>query len=254
MATTISIANQKGGVGKTTTSLCLANTLGFKGYKTLLIDCDGQGNSTYASGIDEVQHNIIDVFNGDCKIEDTIVKTKYIDIIGADSSLKNIDVYSYDDVKKDLLKKAIQPIQKNYDFIILDTPPSFDNLLFNAMTASDYILIPTEPSAFAMTGLLELAETIRNIQNSFNPNLKILGILLIKYAKRLKLNQSVKEMLEEYVSENNGRLFETTIRDTVSVKESQLMRMPLIDYKKDSFSNIDYKGLTTEILRILGVI
>lgn len=246
----ISIALQKGGVGKSTTSQALASTLGFKKYKVLLIDMDSQGNVSYSSGINENPKNtIVGVFSEKCSITDTIIKCKYYDIIPADKRyLPNIEMS--EDVEPTLLINALEPIKNKYDFIIIDTPPALGNISFNSLVASDYVVVPCEPRPFALQGLSALNTTI-NKAKSINKKLKVAGILLIKYSNRTVLNRQIKDMVEEYADQMQTKVFTTTIRDGIAVAEAQIMQQPLIDYAKDSKSNIDYKAFVTELLKEL---
>ena len=240
-AVVISIALQKGGVGKSTTAQALASTLGFKKKKTLLIDMDSQGNVTYASGVDTPERTVTDVLGGKCK---------YYDILAADQYLSNVEMAK---VSPTLLKDTvIAPLRDYYDFIVIDTPPALGNLSYNALSASDYVVIPSEPRPFALQGLGALHETINSIQKNVNPNLKVLGILLIKYSNRTVLNRDIKDMIEDYAKEMDTVVFSTSIREAVAVAEAQTVRQPLIDYAKSSKPNIDYKAFTTEVLKMIG--
>lgn len=249
-AVVISIALQKGGVGKSTTSQALASTLGFKKKRVLLIDMDSQGNVTYSSGIDTPEHTIFDVLNDDCSIESAIIPCKYYDLLSSDSFLTNIEMS--ENVEPTLLKDVLEPIKSNYDFIIIDTPPALGNLSFNSLVASDYVVIPTEPRPFALQGLGALHNTIETVRNSQNSTLKVLGVLLIKYSNRTVLNRDIKAMIEEYAEQMNTTVFDTSIREGIAVPESQIVRQPLIDYGKNSKPNIDYKAFTTELLKKIG--
>jgi chromosome partitioning protein len=250
MAVVISVALQKGGVGKSTTSQALASTLGFKKKRVLLIDMDSQGNVTYSSGVDSPQYSITDVLGEDCRTDEALIHCKYYDLLAADSYLTNVEMA--EGVESTLLKNAIEPIKSNYDFIIIDTPPALGNLSFNSLVASDYVVIPTEPRPFALQGLGALHNTIESVRNSQNPTLKVLGILLIKYSNRTVLNRDIKDMIEEFAKQMNTIVFDTTIREGIAVPEAQTVRQPLIDYAKSSKPNIDYKAFTTELLKKIG--
>ena len=250
MAITISIALQKGGVGKSTTAQALASTLGFKQKKVLLIDMDSQGNVTYSSGVDNPERTIFDVLGEDCGANEAMVHCKYYDLLAANTYLTNIEMS--ENVEPTLLKNALEPIKVNYDFIIIDTPPALGNLSFNSLVASDYIVIPTEPRPFALQGLGKLHDTIVRVRNSLNPPLKVLGILLIKYSTRTVLNRDIKTMIEEYAEHMQTVVFNTSIREGIAVAEAQTVREPLIDYAKNSKPNIDYKAFTTELLQKIG--
>lgn len=249
-AVVISVALQKGGVGKTTTSQALASTLGFKKKKTLLIDMDSQGNVTYASGVDTPTKSITDVLGDDCKPSEALIHCKYYDLLAADEYLTNVE--GSEEVEPTLLKNSIAELRSQYDFIIIDTPPALGNLSVNSLVASDYVVIPCEPRPFALQGLGALYNTIQSVQNGLNPALKVLGILLIKYSNRTVLNRDIKDMIEDYAKQMNTVVFDTSIREGVAVGEAQTVREPLIDYAKSSKPNIDYKAFTTELLRKIG--
>ena len=249
MAITISVVLQKGGVGKSTTSQALASTLGFKHKKVLLIDLDPQTNITYSSGVDNPKRTITDVLNEDCKADEALIHCKYYDLLAADSYLTNVEITKVDPT---LLKNVIAPLKSKYDFIIIDTPPALGNLSVNALVASDYVIIPTEPRPFALQGLGRLHSTIESVRNGYNSNLKVLGILLIKYHNRTVLNRDIKDMIEDYAKQMNTIVFNATIREGIAVAEAQTVRQPLIDYAKNSNPNIDYKGFTSEVLKMLG--
>lgn len=249
-AVVISVALQKGGVGKSTTAQALASTLGFKKKKTLLIDMDSQGNVTYASGVDTPAKTITDVLGGDCKPDEALIHCKYYDLLAADEYLTNVE--GSEEVEPTLLKDSIAELRNQYDFIVIDTPPALGNLSVNSLVASDYVVIPCEPRPFALQGLEALYNTIQSVQNSLNPSLKVLGILLIKYSNRTVLNRDIKDMIEDYAKQMNTVVFNTSIRESVVVGEAQTVREPLIDYAKSSKPNIDYKAFTTEVLRKIG--
>ncbi len=249
MAITISITLQKGGTGKTATAQALASTLGFKHKKVLLVDLDPQNNLTYSSGIDEPKRTITDVLGAERSPDEALVHCKYYDLLPADTYLTNVEI---SDVEPTLLKNVLKPLQDRFEYIILDTPPALGHLSFNALVASDYVVIPTEPRPFALQGLGRIHLTIENVKNGLNPNLKILGILLIKYSNRTVLNRDIKSMIEDYAKQMNTIVFDTSIREGIAVAEAQTVREPLIDYAKNSKPNIDYKAFTTELLQRIG--
>lgn len=250
MAKIISIALQKGGVGKSTTAQALASTLGFKNKRTLLIDLDSQGNVTYSSGVDAPARTTYDVLADGCKVQDAIIQCKYYDLLPADPTLANIEMN--EKVETTILKSAIRTIKGRYDFIIIDTPPALGNLSINALVASDYVVIPTEPRPFALQGLGALHRTISAVQQTQNPNLKVLGILLVKYSNRTVLSRDIRSMIEEYAVQMDTKVFAATIREGIAVPEAQTVRQPLIDYAKNSKPNIDYKAFTSELLQMIG--
>ena len=247
MAITISISLQKGGTGKSTTALALASTLGFMQKKTLLVDMDSQANVTYSSGIDNPEHTVFELLGGDCRMDEALLKCTYYDLLAGSAYLTNIE--AAENVEPELLKNVLEPIKENYDFIIIDTPPALGNLSFNALVASDFVVIPTEARPFSLQGLDKLNDTIQTIRQKLNPALKIAGILLVKYHNRTVLNRDIRSMVEEYAVKMQTTIFNTTIREGIAVPESQTVRVPLIDYAKNSNPNIDYKAFTTELLQ-----
>lgn len=247
MATVISIASQKGGVGKSTTALALGSILGFKNKKVLLIDMDSQVNLTYSSGIDKPTKTITDVLGGECSSSEATIKCKYYDLLCADKYLSNVEM---SDVEPSLLRKIVsQPnISKSYDYVIIDTPPSLGNLSYNSLVASDYVIVPVEASVFSMQGIVQLYNTIQNIREHNNKSLKILGILLVRYNNRTVLSRNIKNSLCNYAKVINTMVFNTSIRQGIAVTEAQFKQQPLIDYAGKSKPALDYINFADEVL------
>ena len=249
-ATVISVALQKGGVGKSTTSQALADMLGFMKKKVLLIDMDSQGDVTYSSGVDDPQYSITNVLGNECSAEDALIHCKYYDLLASDEYLTNVE--TTEDVEPTLLKNSITSIKNNYDFVIIDTPPALGKLSFNSLVASDYVIIPSEPRPYALKGLGALHTTIESVKKSQNPNLKVLGILLIKYHNRTVLNRDIRDMIDDYANKMDTDVFATSIREGIVIPESQTIREPLIDYARRSNPTIDYKAFAEEVLKKIG--
>lgn len=250
MATIISIALQKGGVGKSTTAQALASTFGYKGKKVLLIDMDGQHNVTYASGVDEPELSITDVLNMDCTAKEALISCKYYDLLAADDYLSSLDAQN---IKPSRLKNTLLMVEDNYDLIIIDTPPALGSLSYCSLVASNYVVVPCEPGIYGLQGLSALHKTIKHIQDNHNPHLAVLGILLVKYHTRTLLNRDIRQMLEDYSVQMNTTVFKSTIREGVAVREAQAMREPLIDYARKSNPNVDYMNLADEIGERIGM-
>ena len=249
MATTLSIALQKGGTGKSTTAQALASSLGARKKRVLLLDMDSQANVTSASGIDP-EKTITDVFANDCSIDKTINHCSLYDLIGSDQYLANLEAIDQEELEPTLLRKTLAAIQKDYDFIIIDTPPLLGNILKQCLMASDYIIIPIEPRPFALNGLDNLQTTIEAVQ-AVNTNLRVLGILLIKYSNRTILNRQIADSLDERAKNLKTTVFKTTIREGIAVPEAQTIGQSLIEYAPTSKPCIDYKGFATEVLKRL---
>lgn len=246
MATVISIASKKGGTGKSTTALALASILGLKEKKVLLLDFDPQSNVTYSSGIDKPTKTITDVLNGECLVDEAITKCKWYDLLCADKYLSNIEM---SDVEPTLLKSTLQPVIKNYDLVLIDSPPSLGNLSYNSMVAANFIIVPVEASVFAMQGIIQLNNAIQNIREHHNRGLKILGILLVKYNERTIISRKIRNSLCNYAKIINTLVFDTSIRQGIAVVEAQYQQEPLIEYAKKSKPTIDYINFAEEVLR-----
>ena len=180
-------------------------------------------------------------------MDEALLKCTYYDLLAGSAYLTNIE--AAENVEPELLKNVLEPIKEKYDFIIIDTPPALGNLSFNALVASDFVVIPTEARPFSLQGLDKLNDTIQTIRQKLNPALKIAGILLVKYHNRTVLNRDIRSMVEEYAVKMQTTIFNTTIREGIAVPESQTVRIPLIDYAKNSNPNIDYKAFITELLQ-----
>lgn len=242
----LTIALQKGGVAKSTTAQALASCFGCIGKKVLLIDLDAQQNTTFSSGIEPKGKTSSDLLGGQCNPDEAIVHSKYYDIIPADPYLANVENA---DIPGYLLRDRIAPCVGQYDFIIIDTPPALGNIIKNALIASNYVIIPIEASPYSLQGIDALVDTIQSVRNSENADLQILGVLLVKYHDRSIINRNLKENIIQYSKDIGTEVFETFIRESVVVKESQTCRKDLIDYAPKSNPAIDYKKLAQEILR-----
>lgn len=245
MAITIAVALQKGGVGKTTTAETIAAMLGSRGKHVLLVDLDSQMNVTFISGI-EPEKTITDVFTGDADLKEAIYQCKRYDLLAADEFLANLE--KIEEVEPTLLKDVLAAVQKDYDYILIDTPPALGNLLKNGLVASDYVLIPTDARPLSIKGLDALEPTLRAVKD-VSGHFSILGVVLVKYNERTVLNRQIRELLTERVQTMDTILFDTKIREGVAVPEAQAMQMSLIDYAPKSKPCMDYDLLVDEILQ-----
>jgi len=251
MTQIISIANQKGGVGKTTTSINLAATLAKFGKKVLLVDCDSQANATTGMGIDkpDLDYSLYHVLIGEVDIEDIMMSCMMpnlkilpanVDLIGFE--IEMISVKS----REKKLKNVIDKVKNSFDYIIIDCPPALSLLTLNAFTASDSVLIPLQSEFYALEGLGQLLDTIKRVKSSFNPRLKIKGILLTMYDKRTNLAQNVFEDAKKYFTD---MIFKTKIPRNVKLGEAPSYGLPIILYDSQSQGSKSYIDFAKEFLR-----
>ena len=250
MKKVISIINQKGGVGKTTTAINLAASLGILEKKTLLIDFDPQANASTGLnnfGID-CDYTIYDAMTGNKKMKDIIANTniEYLDFIKSDTNLVGceVELVSISNREKQLLK-LINRVKKNYDFILIDCPPSLGLLTLNALTASTDVLIPIQSEFFALEGLKSLQETIKIVKENINDKLNILGLLITMHTKRLKLSKKVEGLLK---TNFKNKLFNTKINRNVRLAEAPDDGKPAIMYDINCSGAKDYMDLALEII------
>lgn len=249
---TIVVANQKGGIGKTTTATALASILAEKGYKTVLIDADQQGNSTdtYRAQVEGVA-TLYDVLLDDDRIDviDAIQDTENGKIIASDPLLRKADEILNNDVEGLYrLQDALENLN-GYDYVIIDTAPAMNSILHNCLIAADEVVIPITADRYALQGLSQLNDTITAIKKRQNPKLKISGLLLIKFNSRTLLSKEVKESLISIAENMNTKLFSTTIRESTKAKEAQAMRKTLIHYAPKSTTAEDYIKFVDELLK-----
>ena len=250
MGKVISIANQKGGVGKTTTSINLAASLAALEFKTLLIDADPQANTTSGLGINnnQIKKTVYEcMINKNIKTEN-ILKTdiEYLHLLPSDIDLVGAEVEMVDIEERDLrMKYFIDKIKNNYDFIIIDCSPSLGIVTVNALVSSDSVIIPVQCEYFALEGLGKLLETIKLIQNDLNKNLNIEGILMSMYDVRLRLSNQV---VEEVQTHFKTLVFNTIIPRNVKLSEAPSFGIPAISYDASCKGSISYLNLAKEVI------
>lgn len=253
MAKIIALSNQKGGVGKTTTSVNLASSLTSLGKKVLLCDFDPQGNGTSALGINTktLKKTIYDVIIGEASAEECIVKTKWADVIGSNVNLAGAEVELNSMENRDFkLKNALQSIEHLYDYILIDCPPSLGVLTLNCLCASNTILVPLQCEYFALEGLSQLINTFKAVQRSKNPDLKLEGIVLTMYDGRTNLSMHVVEEVKQHFG---NKVFKTVIPRNIRLSEAPSHGLPINGYDPLSKGATAYRELAEEFIVRQGV-
>lgn len=251
MAKILTVTNQKGGVGKTTTCVNLAASLAATKKRVLLIDLDPQGNATMGSGVDkhELEHSAYELLTGQASIDEVLITDTQVGyhLVGANADLTAAEVELLQLPRREFrLKMALQPVTDKYDFILMDNPPSLNLLTVNALTASSGVIIPMQCEYYALEGISALVGTIKKINQRLNPELAIEGILRTMFDPRMSLTKDVSNHLVEYFGE---KVYRTVIPRNVRLAEAPSHGLPVLLYDKNSRGSVAYLSLAGELIR-----
>ncbi len=252
MAHTIVLTNQKGGVGKTTTSASLAAGLARAKKKVLAVDMDPQGNLGFSLGADpEGNRTIYEALCGKVPVYDTIQRIKELDLITSNILLSSAEASFRGEKREMLLKNLLDEVEKMYDYIIIDTPPAFNILTLNGYSAADSLIIPMSTEILSLVGLVQLKDTYETIKQTVNPSLEIMGIVLTKYETRRNLSADVKEMAGTVAKQLGTKVFHSVIRNGVTAAEAPAHGKNIFEYSPRSNPAKDYAAFVEEVLQLV---
>lgn len=244
MTQIITVTNQKGGVGKTTTTAALVCGLHQRGAKVLGIDLDPQGNLGFTLGLDIGTGNTVyDVFKGTCPIEQAIASTEYGDVLPSDIMLSAAEVEFTAPRREFMLSDKLNAVRSKYDFIVIDTPPALNILTVNAYVASDGLIVPMEAEVLSLVGITQLQETIETVRSTFNPNLRVLGILLNKFNPRLTLSRDILELAGEVAGQLDSRVFQAKVHRGVGVAMAPAHGQSVLTFQPKSRPAQDFQEI-----------
>lgn len=248
MGKILTVTNQKGGTGKSTTAAALTAGLSLKGYNVLCIDMDAQGNLTHSMKGKTNGASILGVLTGEVKAADAIQRTENGNIIVSSKALAGADAFITDTGKEYRLKEALEGVADDFDYIVIDTPPALGILTVNALTACDSVIIPIQADIYSLQGVDQLNETIHPVRKYCNNSLKIEGMLLTRFNPRSVLSREIVDLSAQLAARLGTKLFDAKIREAVAVKEAQILQQSIYDYAPKSNAAIDYAAFIEELL------
>ena len=242
------VINQKGGVGKSTTALCLGAGLSLKGFKVLYIDLDAQGNLSYTLGADTQGYNAMGILQRPETVKEEIQTAPGGEVIASSPALAGADTIITETGKEYRLKEALDKLGRTYDYCIIDTPPALGIVTINALTACQGAIIPAQADIYSLQGISQLNGTIQTVKKYCNPHLKVMGIVLTRYSARSIISREVAEMIDATAAQLNTKLYKAKIRECTALKEAQATRQSIFKYAPRSNAAADYKALIEEIM------
>lgn len=248
----ITLSNQKGGVAKTTTSSALAAGLHNRGLRVLAIDLDPQCNFCFGCGVDmlHIEKTLYDVFKGTAAAQDIIIPVSMgYDLMPGGLTLAGADMDFTQTGREFMLSEILETVKENYDYAVIDTPPTLGILTVNALTASDVVVVPMTADVYSIQGLSQLESLIRNVRKYCNSNLQIAGLLLTKYNERQNASRAARDMIESAAEQIGAKVFDTYIRESVAVREAAMLQNDIFKEAPKANATIDYNGFIDELLR-----
>ncbi|MFB9864974.1 ParA family protein [Rufibacter immobilis] len=246
-ATIVSVINQKGGTGKTTTTINLGSALQKLGKRVLLIDLDPQANLSYSLGITEPSCTLADVFSGQAKLQDCLQERNGLYVAPGSNELVDIEISLVTQPERERFLQHMLEEMTEYDYILIDCPPSLSLLTVNALAASDEVLTPLQMEVLTLQGLGQILNTVQQIKTALNPKLRVKGIVVVMYDKRRKLSSEIEEYLKENMDEY---IFQQRIRLNVKLAEAPSFGQSVLDYDASSYGAKDYLGLAKEFVSL----
>lgn len=244
---TLSIINQKGGVGKSTTAAAIGAGLALRGHSVLFVDLDAQGNLSYSLGADAQGYNAMGVLINPETMEANIQHTEHGDILASSPSLAGADAVITQTGKEYRLKEALAHVEAKYDFCVVDTPPALGILTVNALTASTGCIAPAQADIFSLQGLIQLHGTIQTVTRYCNHGLIFMGVLLTRYNSRAIISKNVAKLIKQTAEQLGTSLYATKIRECTALKEAQAMKQSIYSYAPKSNAAEDYRALMEEL-------